>query len=87
MTRQEAATAPEVITGKLYLHDLKIYAFIDPGSTHSFISSFIVAHLRREPELLVNKLGVHTPLGDVIMVHKIYRDCVIQIGTAGLLQT
>ena len=37
MTRQEAVATPEVITGKILVHDLEAYVLIDLGSTHSFI--------------------------------------------------
>ena len=84
LTRDEAITAPEVITGKLLFHNLEAYVLIDPGSTHSFISPKMASHLHKNHEPLNYNLSVHTPLGDVMFVNKIYRDCSIQIGTAEL---
>ena len=84
LTRDEAITAPEVITGKLLFHNLEAYVLIDPGSTHSFISPKMASHLHKNHESLNYNLSVHTPLGDVMFVNKIYRDCFIQIGTAEL---
>ena len=45
MTRQEAASAPNVIMGKISLFDIEVYALIDPGSTHSFIAPNIASCL------------------------------------------
>ena len=84
LTRDEAITAPEVINGKLLFHNLEAYVLIDPGSTHSFISPIMAPHLHKNHESLNYNLSVHTPLGDVMFVNKIYRDCSIQIGTAEL---
>ena len=39
MSQQEVVAAPNVITGTMFLSDIKVYVLIDPGSTHSFISS------------------------------------------------
>ena len=47
LTRGEAEAAPEVITGKVLLYQLEVYVLIDPGSTHSFISSRMTSHLRK----------------------------------------
>ena len=45
MTRQEAASAPDVITGEIFLCDIEVYVLIDLGSTHSFIASTIAQKL------------------------------------------
>ena len=58
MTRQEAAEAPHMITGKVFLFDVEAYALIDPGSTHSYISSNIASCLHIEPGILNEELSV-----------------------------
>ena len=62
MTRQEASAAPNVITGKIYLYDMEVYVLIDPGSTHSFISSATASHLHQSPGVLCKDLIVRTPV-------------------------
>ena len=74
MTHQEAAAAPDVITGTVFLFDVKVYALIDPGSMHSFISSTVASCLNKEPESLSKKLAVRTPIGEVLTVQTVYRD-------------
>ena len=81
MTRQEAAEAPEVIAGKLYLFDIKVYALIDPGATHSFIASNVASHLSVEPGLLKEQLSVRTPLGESLAVRTVYTECLVRIDT------
>ena len=84
MTRQEAIEAPEVVTGKVLIHDLEAYALVDPGSTHSFISSAFALHLHDNHTLLGYNLNVSTPLGDLVIVDRVYRDCNIRIGEIDL---
>ena len=81
MTRQEAATAPNVITGTILLYDTTVYVLIDPGSTHSFISPATASHLHHSPGVLGKDLVVSTPLGECVIVRTVYRDCAIQINT------
>ena len=52
LTEQEAATAHDVIRGNVLLCDLTVYALIDPGATHSFISTDTASRLHKSPRLL-----------------------------------
>ena len=79
MTQQEAVATPNVITGTMFLSDIKVYVLIDPSSTHSFISSATASRLHKESEFLSKNLAVHTPVGEVVSVQIVYRDCAIQI--------
>ena len=79
MTHQEAAEAPEVIAGKMFLFHVEVYALIGPGATHSFISSNVTSNLHVEPKLLNEKLSVRTPLGESLAVRTVYRDCLVRI--------
>ena len=81
MTRQEAAEAPEVIVGKIYLFDTEVSALIDPGDTHSFIASNVASYLSVEPGLLNEQLSVRTPLGESLAVRTVYKDCLVRIDT------
>ena len=79
MTHQEAAAAPNVITSKVFLSDIEVYVLIDPGSTHSFISSVTASCLHKKSESLGNELTVRTLVGEVVTVQIVYKDCAIQI--------
>src|SRR2546428_5093857 len=82
LTRDEALAAPEVIAGKLSFikPDFIAYALIDPGSSHSFISSHMSTQTQREPKHLNYDLTVHTPLGEIKRVKHLYPQCEIYIG-------
>ena len=68
LTQQEAATAPDVIMGNILLYDIKVCALIDPGSTHSFISTATASYLYQSPGILEKSLIVCTLLGESIIV-------------------
>ena len=79
MTQHEAATAPEVITGTMFLSDLNVQVLIDPGSTHSFISSATALCLRKESKTLSKNLAVHTPIGEIVSIRIVYKNCAIRV--------
>ena len=81
MTHQEAASAPNVITGKIFLYDIEAYVLIDLGSTHSFIAPIITSCLHQEPGILDKELIVHTPFGEFLVVRTVYKDCAVRINT------
>lgn len=39
----------------------------------------MASHLHKEPETLDYNLSVHTPLGEVLFMNKVYRNCQIGI--------
>ncbi|XP_074356038.1 uncharacterized protein LOC141695709 [Apium graveolens] len=84
LTRDEAAAAPEVIIGKVLFNNLEACILFDPGSTHSFISSKMTSHMHKNPDTLDSKVNVYTPLGEVVVIDRIYRDGFIQISEAKL---
>ena len=84
MTKQEASAAPQVITGKVSIAGKEIYALIDPGSTHSFISSKLAFQLRLDREDLTYDLCISTPLGDTMLAKQVCRSCLVQVGKAKL---
>ena len=79
LTRGEAEPGPKVITAKVLLYQLEVYVLIDPGSTHSFISSKTTSHLNKSHEILDLKVNIYTPLGEVEVLDRVYRDCPVQI--------
>ena len=79
LTQQEVATAPDVIMGNILLYNTIVCALIDPGSTHLFLSTATASNLHQSPGVLEKNLIVSTPLGELIVVRTVYRDCAIQI--------
>ena len=65
--------------GNVLLYDLTVCALIDPGATHSFISTATASRLHHSPGVLGKNLMVSTPLGESVIVKTVYRDCAIQI--------
>ncbi|KAJ8753354.1 hypothetical protein K2173_019753 [Erythroxylum novogranatense] len=78
ITREDAETAPDVVTGTVQLFFDDVLVLIDPGSTHSFISSS-----RPVCDMIVSPLDtslmVSTPIGQYIVISQVYRGCEIRI--------
>ncbi|XP_070039670.1 uncharacterized protein [Nicotiana tomentosiformis] len=51
----------------------------DPGSTYSYVSSFFTHFLDMPRKSLVSSVHVSTPVGDTIVVDRVYRSCVVSI--------
>ena len=73
MTYKDVGAVPDMVPGTLQLDTIQVYALIDPGASHSFVSYRIVNNLH----VLSSKLGVgvmvSTPLGENIHIDDIYR--------------
>ncbi|XP_059290828.1 uncharacterized protein LOC132044350 [Lycium ferocissimum] len=76
--RQDLESSPDVVIGILSVFSHDVYALIDPGSTLSYITPFIVGKFRVEPEL-IKPFEVSTPVGDPTIAKRVYRDCVVII--------
>ena len=70
--------------GNILLFNTEVCALIDPGATHSFISTATASRLHYSPGVLEKKLMVSTPLGESVIVKTVYRDCAIQINMVEL---
>ena len=77
--RQEAVVAPEVVTGKLLVSHVKACVLIDPGATHSFITPTFASRIHTYIKPLDYDLHVSTPLGELLKVNSVCRDCMVQI--------
>ncbi|KAL0288200.1 UNVERIFIED_CONTAM: Transposon Tf2-11 polyprotein [Sesamum calycinum] len=75
MTREEAPTSNDVISSTILLFDVEAYILIDPGSTHSYISSELASKIpptveeipvvRDSPEVFPNHLSGLPPHREV----------------------
>ncbi|XP_049351862.1 uncharacterized protein LOC125816315 [Solanum verrucosum] len=77
--RQNLEASPDVVTGTLSIFSHIVYALIDPGSTLSYVTPLIAAKFKRTPELLVKPIEVSTPIGESIIVRRVYRKCIVTV--------
>ncbi|XP_070021856.1 uncharacterized protein [Nicotiana sylvestris] len=78
-SRQDLESSPDVVTGILSVFSIDMYALIYPGSTLSYISPFVASKSDREPELLQKSFEVSTPMGESVVVRRVYRSCDVKI--------
>ena len=79
MKAVEDKDALDVIVGKFSIFETNVYAFIDPGSTHSYICTAIprlgsLPKSETEYDILVTN-----SLGHSVIMNRVYRDCPIRI--------
>ncbi|KAA0035808.1 DNA/RNA polymerases superfamily protein [Cucumis melo var. makuwa] len=85
MTQQEAEDAPDVITGTILICNVPADVLFDPGATHSFVSSIFLTKLNRMLEPLSEGLVIYTPVGDVLLVNEVLRNCEVLVEGISLL--
>nr|XP_009769702.1 PREDICTED: uncharacterized protein LOC104220517 [Nicotiana sylvestris] len=78
-SHQDLESSPDVVTGILSVFSIDMYALIDPGSTLSYISPFVASKWDREPELLHKSFEVSTPMGESVVVRRVYQSCDVKI--------
>ena len=79
MKAREDQDAPELIAGIFSLYDTGMHAFIDPGSTHSYICTKHVFDRMPSIEKLPYDMHVISPLGHSVNVNRVYKNCPIVI--------
>ena len=75
--RSEAEASDAVITGNLLVCDCMASVLFDPGSTFSYVSSSFANGLNLHCELLDMPIRVSTPVGESVIVEKVYRSCLV----------
>ena len=73
----EAETSDAVITCNLLVCDCMASVLFDPGSTFSYVSSAFANGLNLHCELLDIPIRVSTPVGESVIVEKVYRSCLV----------
>ncbi|KAL4279955.1 hypothetical protein GQ457_03G024800 [Hibiscus cannabinus] len=66
-SREEEAD-PDVIAGIIELHTHPVYALVDPGSTHSFVSTSLIDKFKLRVEPTTSSVTVTNPLGEESIV-------------------
>ncbi|XP_069150814.1 uncharacterized protein [Solanum lycopersicum] len=75
--RSEAETSDAVITGNLLVCDCMASVLFYPGSTFSYVSSSFATVLNLHCELRDIPICVSTPVGESVIVEKLYRSCLV----------
>ena len=74
-SREEKENSADAVTGMLYILNFPVYAFIDPGSTLSFVTPLLASRFDVFPEILHEPIPVSTPIGDGIRAESVYNNC------------
>ncbi|XP_070002582.1 uncharacterized protein [Nicotiana sylvestris] len=77
--RHNAKASLDVVTGILTVQSHDVYALIDPGSTLSYVTPFVAMEFEIEPDQLHEPFSVSTPVGELIMIARLYRVCVAMV--------
>lgn len=85
VTKKEAVVSNIVVTSNLRLFSHDVRVLVDPGSTHSFMSSRLMTHIDATLKLLEYELVTSTPLVKTMVAELVYKSCVIRIGEVKLL--
>ncbi|KAL2224565.1 UNVERIFIED_CONTAM: Retrovirus-related Pol polyprotein from transposon opus [Sesamum indicum] len=84
ITREEAPASNDVISGTTLLYDIAAYVLIDPGSTHSYISSEFASKIPGENSPLGCNLMVYLPVGGGVIVNSVRKGSLVRIGDVNL---
>ena len=79
MKAREDQDAPEVVVGIFSLYDIEMHALIDPGSTHLYVCTKHVFDKIPVVEQLAYDMHVTSPLGHIVIVNSVYKNCLIVI--------
>ncbi|KAL0445949.1 UNVERIFIED_CONTAM: Transposon Ty3-I Gag-Pol polyprotein [Sesamum latifolium] len=79
ITKEQAPTAPEVITSSFSICSSNAHVLIDPGSTCSFMSHDFASRVHASIEPLGHDLCVSMPAGGVILANRVVRSCPVVV--------
>ncbi|KAL0560590.1 hypothetical protein IC582_000999 [Cucumis melo] len=85
MTQQEGEDALDVITGTILICNVPADVLFDLGATHSFVSSIFFTKLNKILEPLFEVLAIYTPVGDVLLVNEVLRNCEVLVEGISML--
>ncbi|XP_070054072.1 uncharacterized protein [Nicotiana tomentosiformis] len=78
--RPEAVASYAVIKGIVSVCHRDTSILFNPGSTYSYVLSYFSRYLDMPHESFVSLVHVSTPVGNSIIVDRVYRSCVVIIG-------
>ncbi|XP_070046555.1 uncharacterized protein [Nicotiana tomentosiformis] len=77
--RQDQESSPDIVTGMLIIFSHDACALIEPGSTLSCITPFVVGKFGIVPEILSDPFAVSTLVGELINSKWVYRGCMLTV--------
>ncbi|XP_070048007.1 uncharacterized protein [Nicotiana tomentosiformis] len=80
LSRPNAIASDVVITGIISVCHRDASVLFGPGSTYSYVSSCFAHFLDMPRESLVSSVHVSTPVGDTVIMDRVYRSCAVIIG-------
>ncbi|XP_070054804.1 uncharacterized protein [Nicotiana tomentosiformis] len=75
--RTEAVSSDSVITGIVRVCYRDVYDLFDPSSTYSYVSSYFDPYLGISRDCLGYPIYVSTPVGDSLVVDRVYQSCLV----------
>ncbi|KAL0554215.1 hypothetical protein IC582_008132 [Cucumis melo] len=85
MTQQEAEDALNIIVGMILICNVPAVVLFDPSAMHSFVSSIFLTKLNIMLELLSEWLAIYTPVGDILLVNDVLRNCEVLVEGISML--
>ncbi|XP_070014720.1 uncharacterized protein [Nicotiana sylvestris] len=79
-SRTKAFAYDSVITGIIPVCHRDASVLFDPGYTYSYVSSYFSLYLGVFRDSLSSPIHMSTPMGNSIVVHHVYRSCLIVFG-------
>ncbi|XP_070008494.1 uncharacterized protein [Nicotiana sylvestris] len=79
-SRPEVESFNAVITGTVLVCSRDASVLFDPGSTYSYVSSYFASYLVVPRDSISAPVYVSMPVGDSVIVDRVYRSCVVVIG-------
>ncbi|OMO91869.1 reverse transcriptase [Corchorus capsularis] len=79
MTRQDACTNEDVVTGTIPINNVNACVLFDSGASHCFVSVEFAASLNCVPEKLDEPLFVATPVRKTMYADLVHKNCVVHI--------
>ncbi|KAK8512733.1 hypothetical protein V6N12_030149 [Hibiscus sabdariffa] len=77
--RRDDQDEPDVIAGTFTIYSIPCFALLDNGSTHSYISSVASRDLQILVESTDKALTVMSPVGQSIIMDRVYRRCPLMV--------
>lgn len=78
-THKDSKVSLNIVTCMLHIFSHDIYMLIDPRSTLSYVTPYMVEKFCFEPENIFEPFSVVTSVGESIVAIKVYRNFVVSI--------
>ncbi|XP_070036782.1 uncharacterized protein [Nicotiana tomentosiformis] len=78
--RTEAVASDSIISGIVLVCHRYASVLFDPGSTYSYVSYYFAPYLGISHDFLSSSIYVSIPVGDSIVVDRMYRLCLVVLG-------